>query len=59
MVIDFAGSAADMKFNIKDTIKDLKLKRNLSGLKGAKCILCHTKQTDWTCTENVSHGFIQ
>ena len=23
----------------------------------AKCILCHTKQTDWTCTENVLNGF--
>ena len=57
MVIDFAGSAVDMKFNIKDTMKDLKMKRNLSGLKGAKCILCHTKQADWTCTEKVHNGF--
>ena len=26
-------------------------------MKGAKCILCHTKQADWTCTENVHNGF--
>ena len=57
MVIDFTGSAIDMKFTIKDTMKDLKLKRHLSGLKGAQCILCHTKQTDWTSTEKVLNGF--
>ena len=39
MVIDFDGSAVDMKFDIKDTMKDLKLKRYISGLKGANCIL--------------------
>ena len=38
-------------------MKDLKLKRHLSGLKSAKCILCHTKQTDWTSTEKFLNGF--
>ena len=57
MVIDFDGSAVDMKFDIKDTMKDLKLKRHISGLKGANCILCHSKRSDWTCEEKVCEGF--
>ena len=32
---------------IKDTMKDLKIKRSLSLLGGADCIICTTKQDEW------------
>ena len=38
-------------------MKDLKFKRSISGLGGADCILCFSKQSDWTDREKVSKGF--
>ena len=43
--------------NITDSMKDLKLKRKISGLGGANCILCVTKQADWTDVTNIVQGF--
>ena len=57
MVMDYDNAKVHMMFDIKDTMKDLKLKRNKSGMKGASCILCHTKQRDWTCAERAKEGF--
>ena len=57
MVVNYGDMKVDMSFDIKDTMKDLKLKRNISGMKGARCILCETKQNDWTSAEKVAEGF--
>ena len=47
----------NVKIIIHDSMKDLKLKKKLSGLGGADCILCKTKQADWTTTSKVQEGF--
>ena len=57
MVMNFNGLKVDMSYDIKDSMKDLKLERNISGMKGASCILCETKQKDWTSAEKVNEGF--
>lgn len=41
----------DVKIKILDTMKDLKFKKSVSGLGGADCILCVSKQADWTNPE--------
>ena len=56
-VVNYGDMKVDMSFDIKDTMKDLKLKRNISGMKGAHCILCETKQNDWTSAEKATEGF--
>ena len=38
-------------------MKDLKLKRAISGLGGADCILCITKQYDWKDASQIKKGF--
>ena len=57
LVLELNSKKVDMHFYIQDTMKDLKFKRNISGLKGAKCILCNTKAEDWTSIEKVMDGF--
>ena len=47
----------DVRIKIFDTMKDLKFKKTISGLGGADCILCKTKQADWTTTSKVKEGF--
>ena len=47
----------DVNVTIYDTMKDLKLKKHISGLGGADCILCKTKQADWSNIEKVLEGF--
>ena len=42
---------------IKDTMKDLKYKKTISGLQGADCILCKYKQLDWMDEEIIENGF--
>ena len=49
--------AINVKIVIHDTMKDLKFKRHISGLGGADCILCISKQGDWTDREKVNQGF--
>ena len=43
--------------NIKDTMKDLKFKKSISGLGGADCILCKSKVKDWTELTKIKEGF--
>ena len=54
-------TVGDEGFNVNvtiyDTMKDLKFKKHISGLGGADCILCKTKQADWTNREKVLEGF--
>ena len=47
----------NVKISIKDSMKDLKLKKKISGLGGADCILCKTKQVEWTSSSKVKEGF--
>ena len=46
-----------MAFLIQDMMKDMKFKRNISGLKGAGCILCDMRTKDWTMIKRVKEGF--
>ena len=43
--------------DIKDSTKNLKFKKCISGLGGAACILCKSKVQDWTCLERIRTGF--
>ena len=43
--------------NIKDTMKDLKFKRKISGLGGADCLLCKSQAKDWTDKTKANQGF--
>ena len=36
-----------MTCNVKDSMKDLKFKKLISGLGGADCILCKSKVNEW------------
>ena len=38
-------------------MKDLKFKKLISGLGGADCIICETKQEDWSNEEKIIEGF--
>lgn len=51
------GTEVIVEVEIKDTMKDLKLKKSISGLGGADCILCKTKQSDWTDLSKIEEGF--
>ena len=42
---------------IHSTMKDLKLKKTWSGLGGADCILCTSRQEDWKNVEEINNGF--
>ena len=41
----------------KDTMKDMKLKKAISGLGGADCLLCSYNQNEWLSEENIKNGF--
>ena len=51
------GRGYDVKVVIRDTMKDLKFKKHISGLGGADCIMCKTKQCDWTDKKKLAEGF--
>lgn len=42
---------------VKDSMKDLKFKKLISGLGGADCILCKSKAKDWTDRIKLQDGF--
>ena len=42
---------------IHDTMKDLQLKKKVSGLGGAACILCNTQKEDWKNEDKITQGF--
>ena len=48
ITISYQGSEVNMKIQIKDSMKDLKFKKKISGLGGADCLLCKSKQLEWT-----------
>ena len=46
-----------MQHSISDTMKDLKLKKSISGLTGADCIICCSRQADWMDESQIRSGF--
>ena len=46
-----------VQVDIKDTMKDLKFKKSMCGLRGVACILCKSKVEDWTNEEKIKEGF--
>ena len=56
-MFSFKGEEVIIQLEIRDTMKDLKLKRKISGLGGANCILCVSKQNDWTDPASIHEGF--
>ncbi|CAL4194646.1 unnamed protein product, partial [Meganyctiphanes norvegica] len=57
LVVNTHSIAINTSVVIKDTMKDLKLKKSLSGLGGADCIICATKQDEWMIEERIKEGF--
>ena len=51
------GEEVHVSCMIKDTMKDLKFKKMISGLGGAACILCKSKVQDWTDINKLKDGF--
>ena len=51
------GAAYQVEHVIHDTMKDLKLKKTISGLGGADCLLCVYRQKDWKDEEAILEGF--
>ena len=49
----FDDNNVHVEIDIKDTMKDLKFKKKISGLGGADCLLCKSKQKDWTNQEAI------
>ena len=56
-MFSFKGEEVIIQLEIRDSMKDLKLKRKISGLGGADCILCVSKQNDWTDPASIHEGF--
>lgn len=54
--IDFEGNVYHIYLDIKDTMKDLKFKKKISGLGGADCLLCKSQQNDWTNPELIANA---
>ena len=50
-ITDKDGIVYEVKHQIHNTMKDIKLKKNWSGLGGADCIICESKKRDWMETE--------
>ena len=51
------GVEITLHCNIKDTMKDLKFKKKISGLGGADCLLCKSQAKDWTDKVKAAEGF--
>ncbi len=52
-----SGVRYECSIKIMDSMKDLKFKRMVSGLGGADCLLCVSRQKDWTQPEQYQQGF--
>ena len=57
LFLSFDDISLNISITIKDTMKDLKLKKCLSGLGGADCIICFTKKIDWMDIKQIEEGF--
>ena len=55
--VTYNDGTVNVQCKLFDSMKDLKYKKHLSGCGGADCILCKTKQVDWTNAQQVIEGF--
>ena len=56
-VINTFSTSINTSVVIKDTMKDLKIKKSLSGLGSVDCIICTTKQDEWMIEGRIKEGF--
>ena len=56
-IISESGIIYKVIIIIKDSMKDLKLKKKLSGIGGGDCIICHTRKPDWKDVAKIKEGF--
>ena len=57
LVINTFSTSMNTSVVIKDTMKDLKIKKSLSELGSADCIICTTKQDEWMIEGRIKEGF--
>ena len=57
LVINTFSTSMNISVVIKDTMKDLKIKKSLSGLGGADCIICTSKQNEYMIEGRIREGF--
>ena len=57
MIDTHDGLTYAVKHEIVDSMKDLKLKKEWSGLGGADCILCDSRKKDWMNIDKIKEGF--
>lgn len=55
--VAYKNSTVNVKCILHDSMKDLGWKKHICGLGGADCILCKSKQKDWTNPDKVRQGF--
>ena len=51
------GVCSKVSVKIIDSMKDIKYRKKISGLQGADCLLCETKQEDWLKRARAESGF--
>ena len=51
------GKTYTVFHKVHDSMKDLKIKTELSGLAGADCIICDSRKADWKDAKKVEAGF--
>ena len=56
-IVSESGKEYTVQHKIHDTMKDLKLKKKLSGIGGGDCILCGSRKADWKDVEKIKEGF--
>ena len=56
-VVEIDGVEYDVRHEVVDRMKDLKLIKEWSGLGGEDCLLCETKRKDWKDVEQIERGF--
>ena len=56
-MISESGTIYKVTITIKDYMKDLKLKKMLSGIGGGECIICETRPAEWKDVAKIREGF--
>ena len=56
--VNYKNQNMHLHIDIKDTMKDLKLKCSISGLRGIDCIICVSKTDGWTNPTNIRNRFL-
>ena len=55
--VEIGSKSFQVEVQIIDSMKDIKFRKNISGLSGADCLLCQTKQEEWLDRERIEEGF--